>query len=65
MALKRNPQTAVAAAVSKVPILSVFILKDDGRFMASNRSRGRPALKPAKNGLFKGFAYWMQTFWMG
>ncbi len=36
MAVKRTPQTAVAAAVSKVPILSVFILKDDGRFMAKS-----------------------------
>lgn len=34
MALKRNPQKAVAAPLSKVPVLSVFILKDDGRFMA-------------------------------
>ena len=36
MALKKNPQEALATGVSKVPILSVFILKDERRFMAKS-----------------------------
>lgn len=36
MSIRKNPQEALATGVSKVPILSVFILKDDGRFMAKS-----------------------------